>query len=258
MVLYFSATGNTAFIAKQIAKRIGDETMNLLPRIQRQDFSEIRSEKPFVICTPVHVCEMPRFLAKYLKEVTLSGNRKVYFIFTSGGYTGISASLAKGIVRKKRMIYMGRSEFRMPRNYPVSRLYPMLPDEEVKARLLKAAHKIPKTAAKIRNGKRLGGRPVTLLEKLITLPFNPLWEKYMHPTKPFYTTDRCIGCGKCARLCPLNKITMEDGRPRWEGSCAHCMACLGNCPFDAIEYRGRSEKQSKYRIDKYVKKKYLI
>ena len=30
MVLYFSATGNTEFIAEEIAKRTGDEALNLL------------------------------------------------------------------------------------------------------------------------------------------------------------------------------------------------------------------------------------
>ena len=34
MVLYFSATGNTEFIAKEIAERIGDEALNLLERIK--------------------------------------------------------------------------------------------------------------------------------------------------------------------------------------------------------------------------------
>ena len=30
MILYFSATGNTEFIAEEIAKRTGDEALNLL------------------------------------------------------------------------------------------------------------------------------------------------------------------------------------------------------------------------------------
>jgi flavodoxin len=33
MVLYFSATGNTEFIAKEIAKRLGDECLSILDKI---------------------------------------------------------------------------------------------------------------------------------------------------------------------------------------------------------------------------------
>ena len=105
MVLYFSATGNTEFIAKELAKRLDDTCVNLLTRVKAQDYTSVHSEKPFVICAPVYVCEMPRFMAKYLKKLTFTGSKDVYFIFTSGGYCGISGSLAKRLVKSKKMVY---------------------------------------------------------------------------------------------------------------------------------------------------------
>ena len=104
MVLYYSATGNTEFMAKQIAKRLGDETLDLLERIRTKDYSEIRSEKPFVVFSPVYVCEPPVFLVKYLKKVKLAGNRQIYFVFTSGGYAGISSTIMRNLARRKRMV----------------------------------------------------------------------------------------------------------------------------------------------------------
>ena len=68
MVLYYSATGNTEYISKEIARRLDDECVDLLDRIKNQDFTEFHSEKPFIICAPVYVCEMPRFMSKYLKN----------------------------------------------------------------------------------------------------------------------------------------------------------------------------------------------
>ena len=76
MVLYYSSTGNTEFIAKQIARKIDDDSINLLSRIKNNDYSPIESKKPFVICSPIYVCEMPRFLADYLKKVRLTFLRK--------------------------------------------------------------------------------------------------------------------------------------------------------------------------------------
>ena len=52
MVLYFSATGNTEFIAKEISRRINDDCINLLDRVKQQDLSPIHSETPFIICAP--------------------------------------------------------------------------------------------------------------------------------------------------------------------------------------------------------------
>jgi len=258
MVLYYSATGNTSFVAKQIARRLGDESLNLLQRIKDHDFTPIESEKPYVICAPVHICDLPIFLAQYLKRVPLLGNKDVYFVFTSGGYAGISASRARWIVKYKKMHYMGRAEFTMPRNYPVSRRYEMLPDEENIRRLKETIKQIPKTVHIIKKGGKLRARYISQLEKLIILPFVPIWVRAKHSTQPFYTTDKCVGCGLCERLCPLNRIHMVDGRPKWDDiKCAHCMACLGNCPKEAIEYRDRTEHNMKYRASKYIKRKYV-
>lgn len=102
IILYYSATGNTEFIANELAKCLDDECIDLLPRIKNHDYSDLHSDKPFVICAPVYVCEIPRFMSKYLKKQTFSGNKDVYFIFTSGGYCGISGQLAKWMFRKKK------------------------------------------------------------------------------------------------------------------------------------------------------------
>ena len=106
MVLYFSATGNTEYIARELAKRLSDDCINLLDRIKNKDHTVLHSEKPFIICAPVYVCEMPRFMSSYLKKQTFSGNKNVYFIFTSGGYCGISGPLAKSMFKKKKMNYL--------------------------------------------------------------------------------------------------------------------------------------------------------
>ena len=68
MILYFSATGNTEYIAQEVARRLNDECINLLDRIKKDDHSVLHSDTPFIICAPVYVCEMPRFMSKYLKN----------------------------------------------------------------------------------------------------------------------------------------------------------------------------------------------
>ena len=251
MILYFSATGNTAYIACELAARLDDECVNLLSRVRAGDHSPLRSEKPFVICAPVYVCEMPRFLAAYLKKQPLEGCRDVYFVFTSGGYCGISGVLAKAMIKKKGMNYLGHAEFKMPRNYVISDAYPMLGEEEIRNRLTDAHARLDPIAAAIREGRKLTARRVFLFETLITVPFNPVWSKLKYKTKDFYASDACVGCGKCARLCPLSNITLKDGKPVWGDQCTHCMACIGNCPTEAIGYGTITQGKTPYCIGKY-------
>ena len=251
MVLYYSATGNTEYIAKEIAKRLNDQCVDLLDRIKNNDYSEIHSDKPFIICAPVYVCEMPRFMSKHLKKQVFSGNKHVYFIFTSGGYCGISSQLAKWMFKKKKMKYMGRAEFKMPRNYVANDSYPMLPKEEVEERIINSHKMLNPVVETIKVGGKLKARHIFLFETLITLTFNPVWSKYKLLAKDFYYTDKCIGCGKCEKLCPLNNIKLDEKVPVWGNHCSHCMACIGNCPVRAIEYGTITQEKEQYNFGKY-------
>lgn len=53
--------------------------------------------------------------------------------------------------------------------------------------------------------------------------------------KGFVITDVCIGCGKCAGVCPQQCI--EPGTPYsiTQEHCLHCGLCFENCPVSAIE-----------------------
>ena len=251
MVLYFSATGNTEYIARELAKRTNDECVNLLERIKKQDFSPIHSEKPFVICAPVYVCEIPRFMMKYLKKQPFTGCKDVYFILTSGGYCGPSGILLKKIFKSKKMICHGYAEFKMPRNYVASDDYPMLEKDQVEERIIGSYNRLEQVAEDILAGKKLKARHVFLFETLITLPFNPVWCKYKLTAKDFYAEDACIGCGKCERLCPLNNVKIVDKKPVWSNQCTHCMACIGNCPVNAIQYGNITKNKEPYNFGKY-------
>ncbi len=251
MVLYYSATGNTEYIAQELAKRLNDECVNLLDRIKNHDYSDLHSDKPFVICAPVYVCEMPRFVSKHLKKQSFSGNKNVYFIFTSGGYCGISGQLAKCMFRKKRMNYCGRAEFKMPRNYVANDAYPMLEKNEVEERIINSYKKLAPVAKAIEHGEKLKARHIFLFETIITVPFNPVWTKFKLRAKDFYSTDSCIGCGKCVKLCPLNNISLAEKKPVWGDYCSHCMACIGNCPTRGIEYGTITKEKEQYNFDKY-------
>ena len=47
--------------------------------------------------------------------------------------------------------------------------------------------------------------------------------------------DKCISCGKCKRVCPMNVDVTDNSRKRANGTaCILCMECARSCPKDAL------------------------
>ncbi|PRR69117.1 EFR1 family ferrodoxin [Clostridium thermopalmarium] len=255
MVLYFSGTGNTKYVAKLICDGLGDECIDLFDRIRNNDKSPLYSEKPYVICSPIYVCEMPLFLMKYLRSITFNGNNKVYFVFTSGGYCGSAKVQAKLFSIRKKLKCLGCVEFVMPRNYVANNKYSMDDEEVIRLKISNATKKVKEVVEDIKNGRRVKSRHVWLFEILIITPFAPLWTKYKLVAKDFYTTDACVGCRICEKVCPLNNIKVVDKKPKWGENCTHCMACISKCPKKAIEYGNITQGKKRYLLKDYVSAK---
>ena len=64
--------------------------------------------------------------------------------------------------------------------------------------------------------------------------------------EPFFATDACVSCGKCVSVCPLQNITLEDGRPKWHGHCTNCDACYHHCPQHAIQFGKATKGKGQY------------
>ena len=50
--------------------------------------------------------------------------------------------------------------------------------------------------------------------------------------------DQCIGCGACEGVCPVNAISIVNGKSQIDDSvCIKCGTCEGICPVEAIKIK---------------------
>jgi len=244
MILYFSATGNSAYVANRIAQHIGDEAVDLLKRLQEHDHTPMTSDRPWVIVAPTYAWQLPHIVRDWFLLTPLKGSREIYFLLTCGDSIAGAGRHAKALCEKKDMRYMGCAEIVMPENYIA--LF-NAPDTQEAIRLVTAAQPaIDRAAALIAAGAPLSEPSPKLTDGISSGIVNRLFYRFILSPKKFFVTDKCVGCGRCVQVCPMKNIMLVKQKPMWNKKCTHCMACICTCPTAAIEYGKGTAKKVRY------------
>jgi ferredoxin len=68
------------------------------------------------------------------------------------------------------------------------------------------------------------------------------------PVSPVTREDLCIKCGRCAEVCPVAAITVEDMVITKPADCIRCIACVKNCPTGARRMEDLGARQTAKRL----------
>ena len=51
----------------------------------------------------------------------------------------------------------------------------------------------------------------------------------------YVSSSDCVGCGDCREVCPVNAITIVDGKSVIDAeACIQCEICVKSCTYNAI------------------------
>ncbi len=250
MIIYFSGTGNSRFVAEAIADRLNDEVVSVNKYLKDNLKGSFTSEKPWVFVFPVYLSTIAQPFTKFIRESEFKGNDKAYFVATCASAIGSSPNIAADFCSDKNLKFMGISRVQMPQNY-IS-LFKMTEPDEIKRRQDASLKSADDIAEIVKSSKELDTTLVSKFEKKMTDIVEVLYVRYFTKTKNFKATDACTGCGLCEKQCALNNIKMENGKPKWIKNCSHCMCCINSCPKAAIEIGKGSVGKERYICKKYV------
>ena len=247
MVIYFSGTGNSRYIAQRIAVALGDELLSMNDRIKASDTSPVTSDGRLVIVTPTYAWRIPRIVRDWMAKTDFPGAKQAWFVMTCGSEIGNAAKYNRTLCREKQLAYMGTAQIVMPENYIA--MFNAPHSEEARQIVAKAEPDIDHVISAIVANQAFTLPRNNLYDRFMSGSVNPVFYSCFVKAKAFTASDACTGCGQCAGLCPTNNITIQNGKPVWGGNCTHCMACICRCPAQAVEYGKKSLGKPRYHFE---------
>mgnify|MGYP002589079516 CR=1 FL=1 len=247
MILYFSGTGNSKYVAKRIADALGDALVNLNDRIKSGDTSPVETGERVIIVTPTYAWRIPRVVRDWLRKTELRGAKQAWFVMTCGSEIGNADKYNRELCTEKGLACMGTAQIVMPENYIAMFSAPQA--DEAREIVAQAEPSIDRAIAAIQAGECFAPTRNNLYDRFMSGPVNPIFYSCFVKANAFTVGNACTGCGQCVRRCPTNNITLQTGKPVWGQNCTHCMACICYCPAEAIEYGKKSLGKPRYHFE---------
>ena len=241
MVFYFSGTGNSLQAARAVSAE-GETLLDMAVCLREGRFRFTpAAEEAVGFVFPVFFGGLPVVVADFAEKLLLTQPATYcYAVPTCGGNPAAAAEMLAKKLHARGIVLHAAFPVTMPENYV---LMFRIEDEAKNARILADAAAELEQIRKAVAARAKLGLHVTVRDRLLTAGLYPT---YLHgrKTAKFFADDTCVGCGMCAKRCPVGAITMADGRPKWTAPrCAQCMACL-RC--NAVQYGSRTKGRQRY------------
>ena len=237
MVFFFTATGNSLYIAKQLES----EPISI-PQIMKQDSLTFEDDKIGIVC-PIYGHEMPKMVKEFVRKATFK-TYYFYIILTYGALHGGAAELANDYLKS-----VGKKAQYIASIVIVDNFLPNFNMTEQCA----IDKKIPENLAKIKadiDNKKCRIEKAGFKNKMIHKGYlmmvkgqdETVWAK-------FKVEDNCVGCETCAKVCPSASIKLENEKAvHTMRNCQACYAWVHACPQKAIKFTiSEKNPEARYR-----------
>ena len=240
MIFYFTGTGNSLYAAQKLADG-GEEIVSIVEALRSKTFHyTLKDNEPLGFVFPVYFYTVSDPVLELVRNLSVENAGFVYAVIPCGASIGAAGGFLKSELKKRGLELQRLDALVVPDGALI--FYDIDSPEKMEKQLEAATKELAsiKQAVDRREGNRITGSPA--LGKFGLAAYHACMS-----TKPFHADEKCVGCGKCASICPSGAIEMVGGRPAWTKSkCLKCCGCLNRCPVSAIQYGKKTASRGRY------------
>ena len=252
MIFYFSGTGNTAWAAETIAQSLNEKLVFIPEHIDKPYTLKLAPHEPLGFCFPVHGWRPPIVVRLFIQNLIVESTPEyVYAVCTAGDTIGETVDYLKRDLQQFHLNLNSAFSLIMPESYvglPFMDVDKKDKEREKKQKALQDLQQYIRIIQERQDNiyKLHIGRWPRINSRIIGAYF----VNQLVTDKPFHVkSERCVKCGICADVCPMNDITGGLGyEPVWKhnNSCVTCFSCYHHCPHHAIEFGRQTQKKGQY------------
>ena len=240
MILFFSATGNCKYVATRLIQTAEQEMLPIADCVKesRYDFAD----KTIGIISPTYDWGLPSIVKEFLEKASFHTDY-LYFVATYGTTPGAIGYMANKSIQGRNID--AYYSVRMADTW--TPIFDLSTPEKV-AKYMKSTEAeidcVIHAVSERRTNRHMSPRTPAFITKWIA---EPIYNNKVRRTSHFHVEDTCIGCGLCAKKCPVQAIEMRDNKPVWvKEKCVMCLGCLHRCPRFSIQYEDKTKKHGQY------------
>lgn len=259
MIFYFSGTGNTRWVARQLAEATGEQLLDIAAEIKKAPQTYVlKDDERLGFCFPTHGWQPPHIVRHFIRRSTIIHSPSsiihcfCYAVTTCGDNMGEAMTILNRELAAKGLQAETQFSVIMPESYVCLPFMHTDTDQRVAEKIDNARRQLQHIIPIIKDRKR----GIIELEKgatprLYSYVIGGYFNRHMITDRKFFVdTDLCTRCGLCAKVCPVQNI--QGTPPSWQhdGSCTMCLSCYHHCPAHAIHYGTITRHRGQYFFGK--------